>query len=189
MKSLLINKRFRTTLSSLVILVLGVSAWWNTYYLPRKVTSQELMAAHEESLHRLQRLRTKINALKKENLANRDKKDDLERLADLMVGSGTVQEINTEAQKLLRSFWEKHNITLDTYREVPSTKWRDNVVVRLDYQFKCELEELSELLSYFEKLEKVIRIEKLNVHYLKRKSANLQVILSLGILSIMKDEI
>lgn len=189
MKALLMNKRLRTTLSGLMILILGLAVWWNGYYKNQKETVQGLRDDQEAALNRLHRIRTKIRALKKENLVNREKQDDLKRLSDLMVGGGSAQEVNTEAQKLLRSLWDKHGIKLDTYREVPSAKWRDNTVVRLDYQFKCELEELSEVLKYFEDLNKVIRIEKFNVHYLKRKKDNLQVILNLGILSITKDVI
>jgi len=129
----------------------------------------------------------KKKALWNENQVNMEKQKDLQRLSNLLVGGDSALDVNTEAQKLIRSFWEGHDINLDTYREIPSGKWRDNVLVKLNYQFKCELEDLSDLLNYFETLEKVIRIETLNIHYLKRKEDNLQVILTLGILSITND--
>ncbi len=184
MKSLLMNKRFRFTVSGLVICLLAAWVWWDTYYVSQLLEYQETLQTFESAVHRLERLKVQKNDLNTENLVNTEKQDDLKRLSGLLVGGGSAGDVNTEAQKLLRAFWDTHAIKLDTYKEIPGGKWRDNDVVKINYQFKCELDDLSVLLEFFETLEKVIRIETLNVHYLNRPEDNLQVILTLGILSI-----
>jgi len=189
MKALLMNKRIRFTFAALVMGFLAVLVWWNLLYTGLMEDVTGLKAEYKRSLHSLTRLQSKKQALQQQNLVNREKQKDLQRLSNLLVGGNSTMDVNTEAQKLLRSFWEKHNIKLDIYKEIPSGKWRNSVVIRLNYQFKCELEDLSEVLNYFETLEKVVRIETLNIHYLKRKVDNLQVILTLGILSITNDTI
>ena len=189
MKALLLNKRLRFTVFGLLICFLTTAVWWTTLYTGLMEEIVDLKSGHKTSLHRLERLQSKKETLWQENLVNREKQKDLQRLSNLLVGGDSAVDVNTEAQKLIRSFWEEHDINLDTFREIPSGKWRDNVLVKLNYQFKCELEDLSDLLNYFEKLEKVIRVETLNIHYLKRKEDNLQVILTLGILSITNDVI
>jgi hypothetical protein len=189
MKALLLNKRLRLTAFGFLICFLAAAIWWTTLYTGLMEELGELKSGQQISLHRLERLQSKKEALWQENLVNREKQKDLQRLSNLLVGGDSAVDVNTEAQKLIRSFWEEHDINLDTFREIPSGKWRDNVLLKLNYQFKCELDDLSDLLNYFEKLEKVIKIEKLNIHYLKRKQDNLQVILTLGILSITNDVI
>jgi hypothetical protein len=189
MKRLFLNKRFRFTISCLVIMGLATMVWWIGYYTEKKRVVDDITQSHQTAIQRLERLTTQKKALQKENLVNREKQDDLKRLSNLLVVGNSAGDINTEAQKLLRTFWEKNNIKLDTYKEIPGGKWRDNVVVRINYQFKCELDELSRLLKYFENLEKVIRIQTLNVHYLQRDFDNLQIVLTLEILSIANDQI
>lgn len=189
MKALLINKRFRSLLSGLFLLALVPAVWWNVFYKKKVAAFHSLGESYQTALHRLERLETKKKALEKDNLANREKQADLKKLSDLLVGSASA-ETNTETQKLLRTFWDKHNISLDSYIEIQSTKWRDNPIVRLNYQFKCGQAELSALLNFLENLEKVIRIEKLDILYLKGNNENnIQVLLRLGILSITKDRV
>jgi hypothetical protein len=187
MKNILISRRFRVTLTGLVILILAAVVWWNGYYIKKKEATDELVRSYQMARHRLERLKAQKEALRNENLVNREKQEDLKRLSELLVVGDSAGDVNTEAQKILRAFWEKNNIKLDTYKEVPGAKWRNNSVVRINYQFKCELDDLSDLLYYFETLEKVIRIQTLNVHYLKRDFDNLQVILSLEVLSITNE--
>ena len=187
MKALLLNKRFRFTVFGLLICFSTAAIWWTTFYTGLMEDLEALNSGQQTALHRLERLHSKKEALWQENLVNREKQKDLQRLSNLLVGGGSAVDVNTEAQKIIRSFWESHDINLDTFREIPSGKWRDNVLVKLNYQFKCELDDLSDLLNYFENLEKVIKIETLNIHYLKRKEDNLQVILTLGILLITND--
>ncbi|MBC8439034.1 MAG: hypothetical protein H8D87_05045 [Deltaproteobacteria bacterium] len=189
MKAILLNKRFRFTVFGLLICFLAAAVWWSTLYTGLMEELDGLKSEQQVSLNRLERLQSKKEALWQENLVNREKQKDLQRLSNLLVGGNSAVDVNTEAQKLIRSFWDEHAIKLDTFREIPSGKWRDNVILKLNYQFTCELEDLSDLLNYFEKLEKVIRIETLNIHYLKREEDNLQVILTLGILSITNDVI
>ena len=189
MTSLFMNKRFRFTVLCLIVFVLVTVVWWNGYYTKQVQTVEEIVQSYDADLQRLEMLKLRKEALKDENLVNREKQDDLKRLSELLIVGDSAGDVNTEAQKLLRNFWDTQNIKLDTYKEMPSGKWRDNVVVRINYQFKCELGELSEMLRYFENLEKVIRIQTLNVHYLKRAYDNLQVILSLEILSITNNVI
>lgn len=188
MKALLINRRIRTLLSGLVVLVLMAVVWWCVYYKKQVTVYHSLGESYKTALHRLERLENKKQALKKENLANQDKQDDLKRLSSLLVGSASA-EANTETQKLLRAFGEKHKITLETYIQIQSVKWRDNLLIRLNYQFRCGQTELSALLSFLEGLEKVIRIEQLDIQYLKGKDKNLRVSLRLGILSISKETV
>jgi hypothetical protein len=187
MKALLMNRRVRFSAFGLVILILAVLVWWNGYYSHKMAVSNELVTAYETSLHRLERLYAQKEALEKENLVNRDKQEDLKRLSDLLIEGDTVEDVNTEAQKLLRTFWDSQKIKLDSYKQIPGGKWRDASLIRISYQFKCELTDLSSLLQYFETLEKVIRIDSLNIHYVKVDQANLQVILNLGILLVSSD--
>lgn len=189
MKAFLNNRRLRFTISGLLIFFLSGLVWYNVLYQGLQKQLDTLNSKYQVSSHRLLRLESKKKRLEQQNIVNREKQKDLQRLSNLLVGGDSMVDVNTEAQKLLRSFWEKHKIKLDTYKEIPGKKWRENNVIRLNYQFKCELEDLSEMLNYFEKMQKVIRIETLNIHYLKRKNDNLQVIITLGVLSITNDVI
>ncbi len=166
--------------------LLGVCllVWWVQIYSPLQDRLEESSVDLDTAMQQHERLVRRLTRLSDGEQDNAKNRDELDYFSNLMVEGQSLEEINAITQLLLQEFLEKHEISLDAYKELAPSKWRQYDLGRVELRLNTTTQGLSDFLEFLEALKKVIRIERLTVNYRRRKENGLQVSLHLATLFV-----
>ncbi len=188
------SKRNRELLLVLAAIIMGIAVWWVYFYAPRQEQISEIQSETELTemkirSHRkqLKKLKREIEDLKEAARVEAEKAGGVgkeEALKRLLVTGRTIEEVNAASQGAFQEFISEHGVDFKSYKELSPSKWGDYKVGRLQFQLSTDTQGLSDLLAYFDNLEKAIRIDRLTINYRRGKKAALIVNLHLGTLFV-----
>lgn len=178
------SKKTREALLISFAIAIAFCVWWANLYSPRQERLEEVNTQLALADQKKLRLINRIERFSKGGGGSPEEKMELSLLAKLLPEGETMEAVNASTQLYLQEFIEKHDVTFRSYKELTPAKWRKFELGRLQFQLNSSTRGLSDLLAYFDDLEKVIRVERLTVNYRRSKEKELMVTLHLGTLFV-----
>ncbi len=158
-----------------VIILLSVLVWVVYFYVPLKDKKNEIASectVYRDRIKQLDQRLKKLNTLEKTFLS---KKNGLTRFSKIMIYGKSIDDINAETQILFQTFFEKNDITLTSYKVLSGSKWKNYDLGRVEFNIVTSMTGLDKILKYAENLDKVVRIENLNINYTAKRTNPLRV--------------
>jgi hypothetical protein len=180
-----ISRKTRQWAIGSALLLVCLLVWWFRIYSPLSDRAEELSVDLAQASQKRDLLAEKLNRLSHDEKSPQKIQEELARYAGMVMDGESLEEINASTQARVQEFLESHEIPLKAYKELTPTKWKDYTVGRVEFQLSTTTQGLSDLLEFLEKLEKVIRIERLTVSQRRtRGGSELNVSLQLGTLFV-----
>jgi hypothetical protein len=186
------NRRLRRWVLGSAVVFTCLAVWWVEFRSPTQERLVDLDLEAARVLQERESLARKIERLSGEEKDSKQAEADLGRLAGLMVEGSTIEAVNAVTQAAVQAFLETKQITLKSYKEVGSGKWRGHTVGRVEFQFSTDLQGLSDVLEFVEGFKQAVRIESLTINHTRArrrgvtKDEPLTVSLQLGTLFVQQ---
>jgi hypothetical protein len=186
------NRRLRRWILGCAVVFTCLAVWWVQFHSPMQERLVDLDLEAARVMQQRESLSRKIEKLSGEEKDSKKAEADLERLSGLMVQGSTIEAVNATTQAAVQAFLETKQITLKSYKEVGSAKWRGYTVGRVEFQFSTDLRGLSDVLEFVESFKQAVRIESLTINHTRArrrgvaKDDPLTVSLQLGTLFVQQ---
>lgn len=170
----------RQWILGVALVILFVFVWWDQVYSPLRAEQAELAVDLFQGDQERDRLRQRIERLFHTPQNQKKMEETMASLQRFVVPGNSLEDISANIQIWVQKFLESHDLSLLTYRGLPSSKWREYSVSRVRFQLNASTQGFSDLLERLENMEKAIRIESLGVEYRRSREKDLRVSLDLG---------
>ncbi len=164
------------------IILLSVLVWVVYFYVPLKDSKNEIVSECRAYRDRIKQLDQRLKTLDKLEKTLMSKGHGLTRFSKIMIYGKSIDDINAETQILFQNFFEKNDISLKSYKVLSGSKWKKYDLGRVEFNIMTSMTGLDKILKYAEDLDKVVRIESLNINYTGKKTNPLRVNLRMEIL-------
>ena len=171
------DRRTKQWIAGGVIILLSVLVWYVYLYNPLKEKNNAFVSKSRVYSDRIDQLKLRLKILEKTEKNFTSKHNDLTRFSKIMIYGKSIDEINAETQILFQNFFEKNEITLTSYKVLSASKWKNHDLGRVEFNIMTSMAGLDRILNYVENLDKVIRVENLNINYIGKKMNSLRVYL------------
>ncbi len=167
--------RTKQWLAGGVIILLSVLVWTVYFYNPLKGKKNRLVSEIGVYDGRIEQLKLRLKNLDKIEKNFTSKKNGLTRFSKIMIYGKSIDDINAEIQILFQNFFEKNEILLKSYKVLSGSKWKKHDLGRVEFNIVTSMTGLDNILKYVENLDKVVRIENLNINYTGKRLNSLRV--------------
>ena len=169
------DRRTKQWIAGGVIILLSVLVWAVYFYNPLKEKKNEIVSEIKVYNDRIDQLKLRFKNLDRTEKKFTSKGNGLTRFSKIMIYGKSIDDINAETQMLFQNFFEKNEITLKSYKVLSGSKWKNHDLGRVEFNIMTSMEGLDKILKYVENLDKVIRVENLNISYTGKKLNSLKV--------------
>lgn len=184
-----ISRKMRGWIVGAVLVLACLLVWWVRIYSPMRDQLQDMSLDQKRASDKRDLLTEKLKKLSQDEKNPQKTQEELARYANLVVDGQSVEEINASTQARVQAFLESHEIPLRAYKELTPSKWKEYAEGRVEFTLSTTTQGLSDLLAFLEKLDKVIRIERLTVSQRRiRGGSELNVSLQLGTLFVEQQD-
>jgi hypothetical protein len=184
MKLYLGQKRKHRLIFGVIGVICGMLVWWAQAYDPLQEQKNDLSGELERLTQGRGQAIEKLKKLNEFVETHKGAENELARFDALKIDGKTLEELGAGTQAVLQQFLDKHTIPIKAYKDLPSGKWREHPVSKIELQIETRMQGISDLLEYLETLNKVIRIERLTVSYRRMKDNDLQISLQIATLQM-----
>jgi hypothetical protein len=182
------NKRLRRWLIGSVLVITCLAVWWLQIYSPLEERLGELDLETARVMQGRKSVAKTMEKLSADEKGWNKTEEDLSKLADLMVPGKSIEAVNAGTQATVQEVLDAKEITVQSYREVGAIRWRGHSVGRVELRFSTSIQGLSDVLEFVENLDKVVRVDSLNVSHSrvrgKTTDQSLTVTMQLGTLFV-----
>ncbi len=145
--------------------------------------SKELSLKLEASTLKRDRLRKLERKLSRRIGGGGNKKwEHLKNTLQIIPFGNSVEEVNAKIQARIQKFLDDQKIPLRAYKELPSGKWKEYEVGRLEFKVDATILKLANFLQFLQRPEMAIRIERLIVSYVRNRDYQLRATVRVNVL-------
>ncbi len=184
MKIYLGQKRRRRMMIGTAGVICGILICWAQIVDPLQEQKTELSEQLEKLSLERDQLAQKLKNVVEFNEAHKSAENEIARYDALKIEGKTLEELSAGTQSILQQYLDKNSIPIKAYKDLPSAKWREHPISRIELQLETGMQGVSDLLEYLETLNKVIRVERFTVSYRRKKDSDLQVSLQIATLQM-----
>ena len=181
---MLIDKSTRRLLIGGALALTTLLIWWVYIYSPLQDRRDELTEEAAQLSQEHERLTQRLEKLSDTEQNKQEIQNTLSRLSDLTLQGKGLEEFSAHTQLWVQEFLENHDLSLNAYKSLSPSRWRDYPLGCVQFQLSTTTQGLSDLLENLEKVEKAFRIEELRTSYKRSKEHGLRVTLHLGALFV-----
>lgn len=184
MKFFLGQKRKRQLVYSFAGLLCLIIVGWAQVYYPFQENKTDLADELEKLSEKRDHLSDKLKRLTEYVETNKLEVKDTSGYEALKIEGRSLEELSASTNANIQRFLEKKAIPIKGYKDMPATKWRGHSVSLIELQLETGMQGVSDILEYFETLNKLIRIERFSVFFRRTKTSDLQISLQIATLQI-----